>query len=393
MERTVVPWPEGPPAGWIVDLAGWSSGESPFYDNIKHKRSFLSYAAGDMRMAPGVEVVGTADEAAGAALGMLNRFQAMNPGGHWDVEPGGVAWAGLRPVDAAGRVMRPNEPGAEWRVVFAESPDGRTPPVVMRWDGEAEQSAEVRPGLGRLDGYETLAETEDVIRRRMGANAGYEIYMRVSPGGACYTGEFAVHFVDKPPSPCLEGEYSPEELDDITYTVPMDYRRLAAASSDEEAVETARDLMRDWLERWSVADQVSDFEPALVGRVRRGSSPWVVSAGNGRPAAREWSPYWNLPELWETEQDILIYPAQRELPAMAAYTDGSPGWGRAEVLSARCFPLDWAAVREAVGARFGTLPVATPCLSYLDEKGADWLFQGGAVSRSAPARSNVGAGW
>lgn len=381
MEQTVAPWPSGPPAGWIVDLAGWSSGESPFYENIKHRRSFLSYAAGDMRVVPGVSVEDTPEEAAEAALGMLNRLQAMNPRGHWDVEPGGVAWAGLRAVDDTGRALSPAALGGGWKVLMAESGDGRTPPVVISWDGgeQAEgQRAEVRPDLGRLDGYETLAETEEVIRSRMGANAGYEINMRVSPG-AGYTGEFAVHWVDKPPSYCLEREYSPEDLDDITYMVLMDYRRLAAAASDEEAVETARDLMGDWLERWSVVDQASDFEPVLVGRVRRGHSGWLVSDGNGRSAERRWSPDWNVPEIGEAEQDILLYPAQHELPAMAAYTDGSPRWARAEVLDGGGFPRDESAVRAAVAARFGTVPVA-PHLSLLE-------------NRSAPARSSAGAGW
>lgn len=407
-ERTVVPWPEGPPAGWIVDLAGWSAGGSPFYDNMKHRHSFTN----GFRKAPGVGVSDTAEEAAESALEMLNLFQAVNHGGHWDVEPGGVAWAGLRPVDAAGRVMSPAEPGSEWRLLFAESPDGRTPPVLMGWDGESEHTAEVRPHPGRLDGYEPLAETEKVIRRRMRVHDGYEIDMRVSPAGAGYTGEFAVHCVDKPPSPCLEGEYSGGDLAGITYTVTMDYRRLAAAASDEEAVEAARDIMGDWLEEWSILDQASDYEPALVGRVRRGASPWLMSAGNGREPRREWSPGWTQPG--EAEQDILVYPSQRELPAMASYTDGSPSWTRAEVLSAHCFPLDWQAVREAVGARFGALPVTSPCLSYFD-RGApdwdapDWLVPGDAVTehwrnqrrrsltlvenRPAPARRSVGAGW
>ncbi len=411
-ERTVVPWPDGPPAGWIVDLAGWSRDGSPFYDHMKHRHSFTNGVV----KSPGAGVSDTAEEAAESALEMLNLFQAVNPGGYWDVEPGGVAWAGLRPVDAAGRILLPAFPGGEWRLLFAESPDGRTPPVVMRWDGESERSAEVMPDLGRLDVCEPLAETEKVIRRRMGIDDGYEIGMRVSPARACYTGEFAVHCVKKPPSPCLEGEYSAEELADITYTVTMDYRRLAAAATDEEAVETAQDIMDEWLEERSILDQASDYTPALVGRVRRGTAPWMTSAGTGRGPRREWSPDWNVPaDPGEAEQDILIYPAQRELPAMASYTDGSPSWTRAEVLSAHCFPLDWQAVREAVGARFGALPVSSPCLSYFfdrpspDWEAPDWLVPSEAVTahlrerrrrnlavverRPAPARVSVGAGW
>lgn len=362
------------PAGWVVDLAGWSSGGSPFYEHLRHRHCF---AWGGVK-APGVGAAGTADGAAEAALGMLEMFQDLNPRGVWEVEEGGVAWASLRPVDAAGRLLLPPDEGWGWKLLFAESGDGRTPPVVVGWDGGAERTAEVRPCAGRADGYESLAETEEVVRRLMGTDDGSEFSMRVvpaSPSGTGYTGEFAVHFVDLPPSHCLEGDYSAEDLALITRTENMDYRRLAAADSDEEAAAAAREMMGEWLEDWSIRDQVSDFEPALVGRVRRGPSPWRTSNGGGA-AERPWTADWTGPaDPGEAERDILLYPAQYGLPAMAAYTDGSPGWTRAEVLGEYSPDVE-ATVREAAFARFGTVPVA-PHMPY----------------RTPRARSAVGAGW